>query len=163
MTGSARGLVSPRSVYCDWVWKKVWSATFISVRQHVQLSEQICPWDILASCWDIEQPTNKKTSVTKVGDTGSYPCFPQSSRAIDFTAGTLGLIFQAPALLGYPVGALLGYSYGCPSRVLRWLSFQGTVMDALPGYSVAVLLGYSVDALLGYSGCPSRVLWWLPF
>ena len=46
------------SVYCDWVRWKVWSATFISVWQHVKLSEQICPWDTLACCWDVQQPTN---------------------------------------------------------------------------------------------------------
>ena len=33
----------PVSVYCDWVRWKVWSATSVSVWQHVKLSEQICP------------------------------------------------------------------------------------------------------------------------
>ena len=28
--------------------------------QHVKLSVQIRPWDILACCWDVKQPTNKK-------------------------------------------------------------------------------------------------------
>ena len=41
--GSALGLVSPVSVYCDWVRWKVWSADSISVWQHVKLSEQIRP------------------------------------------------------------------------------------------------------------------------
>ena len=41
--GSVLGLVGPVSVYCDWVRWKVWSATSISVWQHVQLSEQIRP------------------------------------------------------------------------------------------------------------------------
>ena len=40
---------------------KVWSATSISVWQHVKLSEQIRPWDTLACCWDVKQPTNKQT------------------------------------------------------------------------------------------------------
>ena len=31
--------------------------------QHVNLSEQIRPWDTLACCWDVKQPTNKQTSV----------------------------------------------------------------------------------------------------
>ena len=31
-----------------------------SVWQHVKLSEQICPCDTLACCWDIKQPTNKQ-------------------------------------------------------------------------------------------------------
>ena len=30
----------------------------ISVWQHMILSEQICPWDTLACCWDVKQPTN---------------------------------------------------------------------------------------------------------
>ena len=56
--GSALGLVGPVSVYCDWVRWKVWSATSISVWQHVKLCEQIRPWDTLACCWDVKQPTN---------------------------------------------------------------------------------------------------------
>ena len=56
--GSVLGLVVPVSVYCDWVRKKVWSATSISVWQDVKSSEQIRPWDTLACCWDIKQPTN---------------------------------------------------------------------------------------------------------
>ena len=40
---SAMGLVGLVSVYCGWVRKKVGSANFISVWQHVNLSEQICP------------------------------------------------------------------------------------------------------------------------
>ena len=41
--GSVLGLVSPVSVYCDWVRRKVGSATSISVWQHVNWSEQIRP------------------------------------------------------------------------------------------------------------------------
>ena len=40
-----------------------WSATSISVWQQVKLSEQICPWDTLAYCWDIKQPTKKPTTI----------------------------------------------------------------------------------------------------
>ena len=29
--------------------------------QHVKLSVQIRPWDTLACCWDVKQPTNKQT------------------------------------------------------------------------------------------------------
>ena len=39
-----------------------WSATSVSVWQHVNLSEQIRPWDTLACCWDVRQPTNQETS-----------------------------------------------------------------------------------------------------
>ena len=60
--GSALGLVGLVSVYCDWVRKKVWSATSISVWQQVKLSEQIRPWDTLACCWDVKQSTNKQTN-----------------------------------------------------------------------------------------------------
>ena len=41
--GSALGLIGPVLVYCDWVRWKAWSATSISVWQHVKLSEQIRP------------------------------------------------------------------------------------------------------------------------
>ena len=61
VVGSVLGLVGPVSVYCDWVRWKVWSATSVSVWQHVQLSEQIRPWDTLACCWDVKHPTNKQT------------------------------------------------------------------------------------------------------
>ena len=46
-----------------WLGEIVWSATCISVWQHVKLSEQIRPWDTLACCWDAKQPTNKQTMV----------------------------------------------------------------------------------------------------
>ena len=46
--GSVLAPVGPVSVYFDWVKWKVWSATSSSVWQHVQLSEQIRPWDTLA-------------------------------------------------------------------------------------------------------------------
>ena len=63
--GSALGLVGPVSVYCNWVRWKVRSATSISVRQHVKLSEQIRPWDTLACCWDVKQPTKKQTPIQR--------------------------------------------------------------------------------------------------
>ena len=59
--GSVLGLVGPVSVHCDWVRWKVWPATSISVWQHVKLSEQVRPWDTLACCWDVKQPTNQPT------------------------------------------------------------------------------------------------------
>ena len=37
-----------------------------SVLQHVKLFEQICPWDTLACCWDIKQPTHISHSTNKV-------------------------------------------------------------------------------------------------
>ena len=44
--------------------QKVWSAASISLWQHVKLSVQIRPWETLACCWDIKQPTNKTFSRT---------------------------------------------------------------------------------------------------
>ena len=55
------GTGGPVSVYCDWVRWKVWSVTSISLWQHVKLSVQIRPWDTLACCLDIKQPTNQQT------------------------------------------------------------------------------------------------------
>ena len=43
LIGSVLGLVGLVSLYCDWVRYKVWSATSISVWQHVKLPEQIRP------------------------------------------------------------------------------------------------------------------------
>ena len=40
VVGSVLGLVDPVSVYCDWLRWKVWSATSVSVWQHVNLSQQ---------------------------------------------------------------------------------------------------------------------------
>ena len=42
--------------------QKVWSATSVVVWQHVQLSEQICPWytNMLLGCSATNQPTNKQ-------------------------------------------------------------------------------------------------------
>ena len=59
---SVLGLVGPVSVYCDFVRWKVVSAASIWVWQHVKLSEQIRPWDTLACCWDVKQPTNYNLS-----------------------------------------------------------------------------------------------------
>ena len=44
--------------------------------QHVKLSEQICPWDTLACCWDVEQPTNKwlQTTVCARTKMDRYQC-----------------------------------------------------------------------------------------
>ena len=60
-------MVGPVSVYCDWVRWRVGSATSISVRQHVKLSEQMRPWDTLACCWDVKQPTNNKQQISQDG------------------------------------------------------------------------------------------------
>ena len=35
----------------------------MSVWQHVKLSEQIRPWDTLACCWDVKQPSNKQPEI----------------------------------------------------------------------------------------------------
>ena len=57
-TGTGRPVVS-----IIWLGEvELGSPTFISVWQHVQLSEQIRPWDTLACCWDVNQPTNQPTN-----------------------------------------------------------------------------------------------------
>ena len=61
-TGSALGVVCPVSIYCGWVRQKVRFATSVSVWQHLQLYEQICPWHTLACCWDVKQPTSNNVT-----------------------------------------------------------------------------------------------------
>ena len=39
---------------------EIGSATSILVWQHIELSVQIRPWDILACCWEVKEPTNKQ-------------------------------------------------------------------------------------------------------
>ena len=56
--GARRNMISS-GTGCDWGRWKVWSATFISVWQHVKLSGQIRPaWHTLACCRDDKQATN---------------------------------------------------------------------------------------------------------
>ena len=88
--GSRLGLVGLVSVYCDWMRQQVWSPTSVSMWQHIEgsrpewcisnmiysrdrpfwletldieLSEKICPWDMLACCCDVKQPVNKNNIV----------------------------------------------------------------------------------------------------
>ena len=42
-----------------WLGEVESSICNFSVWQHIKLSEQIRPWDTLACCWDVKQPTNK--------------------------------------------------------------------------------------------------------
>ena len=42
LKGSVLGLVDPVSVHCDFLRQQIWTATSISVWQHVKLSKQIC-------------------------------------------------------------------------------------------------------------------------
>ena len=51
------------SVSILWLGEEVWSAISVSLWQHVKLSEQIRPWDTLACCRDIMQPTKKQTQI----------------------------------------------------------------------------------------------------
>ena len=61
---SVAGLVGPASVCRDWVMQQARSATFLSVWQHVKLSEQTGLWETVTCCWDI-QP-RKKGSILAV-------------------------------------------------------------------------------------------------
>ena len=47
------------SVSILWLGEMESSICNFSVWQHVKLSEQICPWDTLACCWDVKQPTKQ--------------------------------------------------------------------------------------------------------
>ena len=47
-------------VSIPWLGEIMWFVTSISVWQHVNLSEQIRPWDTLACCWDVKQPIHNK-------------------------------------------------------------------------------------------------------
>ena len=54
------------SAWCQYTvtgWGRTFDLQLLSqVWQHVNLSEQIRPWDTLACCWDVKQPTNKQPS-----------------------------------------------------------------------------------------------------
>ena len=64
-TGSALGLVGLVLTYHKWVKWPVWSAISTSERKHTHLSPQICPWDTLACCRDVQQANNKQKSLPK--------------------------------------------------------------------------------------------------
>ena len=93
--GSSLGLVGLVSVYCDWVRRKVWSATSISVWQHVQLSEQIHPSDTLPCCSDVKQQKRKKNPVAESYQwlKNCYSCgCPESWALIRPVLGLVGLV-----------------------------------------------------------------------
>ena len=52
-------LADPMSIYCDWLVPCQYTVTGWS---HVSM--QIRPWDTLACCWDVKQPTNKQSHVS---------------------------------------------------------------------------------------------------
>ena len=60
-------------------------ATSVLVWQHVNLSEHMHPWDTLACCWDVKQPTNNNSSpdhyMSLSCDYG-FPVQPSSCRII---------------------------------------------------------------------------------
>ena len=64
--GSALRLVGPMSVYCDWARLKLWSASSVSVWQHVKLSVQIRLWDTPAYCWG-HWAANKQQQLSSTG------------------------------------------------------------------------------------------------
>ena len=59
----ARCLVFRVSTGACWPAVTVRSATSFSLWQQVQLSEQNCPWDTLACCWDDRQTTNHNKNI----------------------------------------------------------------------------------------------------
>ena len=60
LLGQTLRLVVPVSVHCDWVGLKVWSASPITVWQHVPSYKQIRSVDTLACCKDVKQRTTNK-------------------------------------------------------------------------------------------------------
>ena len=48
--------------------------SYISVWQHIQLSEQVHPWDTLACCWDIKQATNNSSLLFELQELSVF-CF----------------------------------------------------------------------------------------
>ena len=52
-----------RSALCQYTvtgWGRKFDLELLSPWQQVKISEQIHPWDTLACCWDVQQPTNNK-------------------------------------------------------------------------------------------------------
>ena len=94
---------------CKWMRMKVWSATSISVWQHVKLSVQIQPWDTIACCWDVKQSTTFwicGLNVTSIGFShwqdfyinGHFLCYTIYTALFYFLEGV-------PAYGGYPLAS----------------------------------------------------------
>ena len=54
------------SSVCDWMRYTVWSATSISVWQHVNLHEQTHPWETQACCWNVKQASHKRFCTSRL-------------------------------------------------------------------------------------------------
>ena len=81
--GSVLGLVSPVSVFCDWVRQKVWSATSVSVWQHENCLSRSVPEIHSHVAGTLKQPTNKNQ------DPGITPCSSLISHTSDLKMDTL--------------------------------------------------------------------------
>ena len=142
--GSALGLVGRVSAYCDWVRWKVWSATSISVWQHINFSEQIRPWDTLACCWDVKQPTNKQNLVFSTTlnhqDLHSRNCL-------------VGLVVKA--------SALRTEDWRFESRLQQNFSRSSHTCDLKIGSLVATLPGAWCYRVSTETGRPSVSILWL--
>ena len=160
------GLVGPVSVYCDWVRWKVWSATSVSVWQHVKLSEQICPWDTLACCWDIKQPANKQTPLYQLIGVCWWVLHVSASQSV-FGAAVCVTVDIAYSCWGCRVGGRGGNScqiilYGCCVHELFrvWMSVSMSVCTMIVFVSWINMNGVSFTSadesqhLLLYSGPP---------
>ena len=93
------------SVAACTIRQKVWSAAFTLVWQHVQVCEQIRPWDTLPCCWDVNQATKNKT---KSKQTPPHP--PQKKKK-----NPCGLAAQMPATSGRRSGVR------SPPKPFQWL------------------------------------------
>ena len=87
------------SAWCQYTvtgWGRTLDLQLLSqVWQHVKLSEQIRPWDTLACCWDVKQPTNKQSPpVDSRSEPAWWCCWLTSSLAWPIRPYFLQWIFE---------------------------------------------------------------------
>ena len=114
--------------------------------QHVKLSERIRPRDTLACCWDVKQPTNQQTVLTKKIHLSCLPSFK--------SFGLPGSVSRLPSFksFGLPgsVRCLPSFkSFGLPGSVRCLPSFKSF---GLPG-SVSRLPSFKSFGLPGSFSC----------
>ena len=114
--GSARGLVGPVAVNCDWLRQRAESLTSISVWQYVQLAEQIRPGDTLTCCWDVKRPTNQPSQLVL---TTSARVWVGSSLRRDLNVRALVWRSLSPVFSGYSAVILSVIAYRLVGLVVK--------------------------------------------
>ena len=103
----------------QWVW------------QHIQLSEQIHPWDTLTYCWDVKQPTNRQTKQWDVTGnnlskgTNTRVTFSSLPVMVEFTFPGLGLCMGMLLLCLLLHSCVLAFFVEKRKRVRRGLGRVG--------------------------------------